>query len=131
MKEIKKGNVFIWKGFKVIVTDTGIDSENGREWATIKPTGNYGYPIDIYLDAYDMKLGSEKTYTYDEVTDIIDVVTNEVCKMIDELYKDIDYYTDKGESAKAFECKTKLNALLECKYKMFKKAFKLMADRSK
>ena len=29
MKEIKKGDVVIWKGFEVIVTDTGIDCENG------------------------------------------------------------------------------------------------------
>lgn len=56
MKAIKKGDVINWKGFEVVVIETGIDYGNDKEWATIEPAGNYGFPIDIYLDKYDMEV---------------------------------------------------------------------------
>lgn len=56
MKQIKKGDTFEWKGHMVIITDTCIDADNGREVATIEPIENYGFPIDIYLDKYGLEL---------------------------------------------------------------------------
>lgn len=59
-KPIRVGDTFAWFNHYVIVTDTRIDAENGREVATIKPLGRvgwpYGFPIDIYLDDYGLEL---------------------------------------------------------------------------
>lgn len=45
---IKVGTKFIHKGHEVIIKDKGI--ENGKTWITIEPTGNYGFPIDVWYD---------------------------------------------------------------------------------
>lgn len=55
-KQIKVGDIFAWFNHYVVVTDTCIDAENGREVATIKPLGPYGLSIDIYLDDYGLEL---------------------------------------------------------------------------
>ena len=56
VKQIKVGDTFVWRDHRVIVTDTCIDEDNGREVATIEPTEKYGFPIDIYLDKYGLEL---------------------------------------------------------------------------
>lgn len=46
---------FIWKGHKVRIIDTWVDVDNNKKGVTIEPVGNYGFPIDVYLD--DLKKG--------------------------------------------------------------------------
>ena len=49
---------FIWKGHKVKIVNTWVDDDNRKKGVTIEPFGNYGFPIDVYLD--DLKKGKEK-----------------------------------------------------------------------
>ena len=50
---------FIWKGHKVKIVNTWVDVDNNKKGVTIEPVGNYGFPIDVYLD--DLKKGKEET----------------------------------------------------------------------
>lgn len=49
----------IWKGHKVKIVNTWVDVDNNKKGVTIEPVGNYGFPIDVYLD--DLKKGKEET----------------------------------------------------------------------
>lgn len=49
---------FIWKGHKVRIIDTWVDGDNNKKGVTIEPVGNYGFPIDVYLD--DLKKEKEE-----------------------------------------------------------------------
>lgn len=42
------GQVVMHKGHECEVVDVWTDFDNGKNGVTIKPTGNYGFPIDIY-----------------------------------------------------------------------------------
>ena len=49
---------FIWKGHEVKIVNTWVDDDNRKKGVTIEPVGNYGFPIDVYLD--DLKKGKEE-----------------------------------------------------------------------
>lgn len=49
---------FIWKGHEVKIVNTWVDDDNCKKGVTIEPVGNYGFPIDVYLD--DSKKGKEE-----------------------------------------------------------------------
>lgn len=49
---------YIWRGHKVRIIDTWVDVDNNKKGVTIEPVGNYGFPIDVYLD--DLKKGKEE-----------------------------------------------------------------------
>lgn len=48
---------YIWRGHKVRIIDTWVD-DNNKKGVTIEPVGDYGFPIDVYLD--DLKKGKEE-----------------------------------------------------------------------
>ena len=79
MKQVRKGDIIQWCGHQCIITDTCIDADNGREIATIEPTGNYGFSIDIYLDKYGMELSKmiriEVGFITDEAKEMMDEST--------------------------------------------------------
>lgn len=52
---------FIWKGHEVKIVNTWVDDDNRKKGVTIEPVGNYGFPIDVYLD--DLKKGKEEIET--------------------------------------------------------------------
>ena len=41
---------FVYRGHEVKVIDTWVDVDNNKEGVTIEPVGDYGFPIDVYLD---------------------------------------------------------------------------------
>lgn len=41
---------YIWRGHKVRIIDTWVDVDNNKQGVTIEPVGDYGFPIDVYLD---------------------------------------------------------------------------------
>lgn len=43
---------YVWRGHKVRIIDTWVDPDNNRKGVTIEPIGNYGFPIDVYLDEF-------------------------------------------------------------------------------
>lgn len=49
---------FIWKGHEVKIVNTWVDDDNRKKGVTIELVGNYGFPIDVYLD--DLKKGKEE-----------------------------------------------------------------------
>lgn len=49
---------YIWRGHKVRIIDTWVDVDNNKPGVTIEPVGNYGFPIDVYLD--DLKKEKEE-----------------------------------------------------------------------
>lgn len=50
---------YIWRGHKVRIIDTWVDVDNNKKGVTIEPVGDYGFPIDVYLDDFKKKLNNE------------------------------------------------------------------------
>lgn len=46
------------EGHEVKIVNTWVDDDNRKKGVTIEPVGNYGFPIDVYLD--DLKKGKEE-----------------------------------------------------------------------
>lgn len=49
---------FVYRGHEVKVIDTWVDPDNNKKGVTIEPVGDYGFPIDVYLN--DLKKGLNK-----------------------------------------------------------------------
>lgn len=47
---------FVWRGHEVKVIDTWVDVDNNKKGVTIEPVGDYGFPIDVYLDDFKKNL---------------------------------------------------------------------------
>lgn len=54
---------YIWRGHKVRhkvrIIDTWVDVDNNKKGVTIEPVGDYGFPIDVYLDDFKKNLNNE------------------------------------------------------------------------
>lgn len=50
---------FVYKGHKVKIIDKWVD-DNNRKGVTIEPIGNYGFPIDVYLDDFKKEIRKNK-----------------------------------------------------------------------
>ena len=50
---------YIWRGHKVRIIDTWVDVDNNKKGVTIEPVGDYGFPIDVYLDDFKKILNNE------------------------------------------------------------------------
>lgn len=46
---------FVYRGHEVKVIDTWVDDDNRKKGVTIEPVGDYGFPIDVYLDDFKKK----------------------------------------------------------------------------
>ncbi len=51
---------FVYRGHVVKVIDTWIDADNGKKGITIEPVGDYGFPIDVYLDDFKKRINKSK-----------------------------------------------------------------------
>lgn len=56
--KIEIGTKFIHRGHEVIVKDIGI--YDGEVWITIEPTGNYGFPIDVWYEQVKHEINGGK-----------------------------------------------------------------------
>lgn len=50
IERLDEKDIGVWRGHKVKIIDTWVDADNGKNGVTITPAGNYGFPIDVYLD---------------------------------------------------------------------------------
>ena len=53
---MKKEEQFVYRGHEVKVIDTWVDVDNNKKGVTIEPVGDYGFPIDVYLDDFKKNL---------------------------------------------------------------------------